>query len=401
VHVLLGTVQDQKVDFEHLRQWWEVGKAQIRMFCQQYTANSSTRARLTVQALESEIRSLELGLTATHDPVMLGKLQQKRKELSVYLNERVKGALVRSRFTTLAGMEAPSAAFFDLERSVAQHKQMVCLRLPDGQVSTDVTDMRKHAVDFYSALYTAELCDSDCAAQLLQGLPRLDSESRDEPDSHLQDLAAAVGQLNTGRSPGIDGLPSDFYKHSWDCIGGDFYEGEGAGDNNLVASTLWHRFSVLQPPAGLVQEVQRMLVTFFWSGQHWVRSAVLYLPVQEGGQGLVDIRTPFYRSMLEAWKVFSVSGTTDTPAGMWLFEEPLFFNPFLPSALLSSAVLRSRLVAAGYMKLGHLMSTGTAAVSERTGIRSGRLLNQVMAEVQRSLPADYLSFLNDPPVIAQ
>ena len=111
--------------------------------------------------------------------------------------------------------------------------------------------------------------------------------------------------------------------------------------------------------------------------------------------------TPFYRSMLEAWKVFSASRTADTPVGMWLFEEPLFFNPFLPSALLSSAVLRSRLVATGYTKLGHLMSTGTAAVSERTGIRSGRLLDQVMAEVQRSLPADYLSFLNDPSVIAQ
>ena len=226
--------------------------------------------------------------------------------------------------------------------------------------------------------------------------------------------------------------------------------------NNFFASTLWRRFSVLKPPAGLVQEVQRMLVTFFWSGQHWIRSAVLYLPVQEGGQGLVDIRsrimafrlqaaqrllfhgaiawkntatvllrraggmgfdkhlflmtmpeavlaglTPFYRSMLEAWKVFSASRTADTPVGMWLFEEPLFFNPFLPSALLSSAVLRSRLVATGYTKLGHLMSTGTAAVSERTGIRSGRLLDQVMAEVQRSLPADYLSFLNDPSVIAQ
>ncbi|KAL7883206.1 hypothetical protein SRHO_G00008640 [Serrasalmus rhombeus] len=63
--------------------------------------------------------------------------------------------------------------------------------------------------------------------------------------------------------------------------------------------------------------------------------------------------------------------------------------------------LCSCLVAARYMKLGHLMSTGTAAMSERTGIRFGRLLDQVMAEVQRSLPGDYLGFLNDPSVIAQ
>ena len=28
---------------------------------------------------------------------------------------------------------------------------------------------------------------------------------------------------------------------------------------------------------------------FFWSGHHWLRSAILYLPVQEGGQDLVNI----------------------------------------------------------------------------------------------------------------
>ncbi|KAK3506559.1 hypothetical protein QTP70_009443 [Hemibagrus guttatus] len=52
-------------------------------------------------------------------------LLQKKKELGSYLDERVKGALVRSRFTTLEDMDAPSAFFFNLERSTAQHRQMV------------------------------------------------------------------------------------------------------------------------------------------------------------------------------------------------------------------------------------------------------------------------------------
>ena len=28
---------------------------------------------------------------------------------------------------------------------------------------------------------------------------------------------------------------------------------------------------------------------FFLSGQHWIRAAALYLPVKEGGQGLIDM----------------------------------------------------------------------------------------------------------------
>ncbi|KAL7827966.1 hypothetical protein AOLI_G00311180 [Acnodon oligacanthus] len=62
-------------------------------------------------------------------------------------------------------------------------------------------------------------------------------------------------------------------------------------------------------------------------------------------------------------------------------------------------VLHSHLVATGYTKLGHLTSSGLVTMSERTGIRSGCLLDQVMAEVQRSLPGDYLVFQKDPSVI--
>ena len=69
------------------------------------------------------------------------------------------------------------------------------------------------------------------------------------------------------------------------------YRGRVLVANNLIASTLWHKFTVLNPPGGLINAIQRALVDFFWSGQHWLRAAALYLPVQEGGQGLMDIRS--------------------------------------------------------------------------------------------------------------
>ena len=45
--------------------------------------------------------------------------------------------------------------------------------------------------------------------------------------------------------------------------------------NNLVVWSLWHRLIVVVPPPGLVEDVQRRLVTFFWSGQHWLRAPAL------------------------------------------------------------------------------------------------------------------------------
>lgn len=47
--------------------------------------------------------------------------------------------------------------------------------------------------------------------------------------------------------------------------------------------------AILDPPTGVIKYIQKHLVGFFWSGQHWPRALVLYLPVHEGGQGLTAI----------------------------------------------------------------------------------------------------------------
>ncbi|KAL7887664.1 hypothetical protein AOLI_G00053850 [Acnodon oligacanthus] len=46
------------------------------------------------------------------------------------------------------------------------------------------------------------------------------------------------------------------------------YGGRGLVVNNLIASMLWHRFTVLEPPDLLIKEIQRKLVDVFWTGQH-------------------------------------------------------------------------------------------------------------------------------------
>ncbi len=160
------------------------------------------------------------------------------------------------------------------------------------------------------------------------------------------------------------------------------YRGRVLICNNLVASSLWHKMTILEPPGYLVRGIQQRLVNFFWSGQHWLKAAVLYLPRQEGGQGLIDIRARlrtfrmqtaqrllygvdvswaevacallrragnmgldrhlflmdinrlnlsglslFCRSILKSWTLFTFSRRADSTQKLWLKEEPLLFNP--------------------------------------------------------------------------
>ncbi len=163
---------------------------------------------------------------------------------------------------------------------------------------------------------------------------------------------------------------------------------------------------ILEPPEDLVRSIQQRMVEFFWSGQHWLKASVLYLPLQEGGQGLVDIRsrvrafrlqtaqrllygeevswagvacallrragsmgfdrhlflmdiekldltgfTYFYRSMLRAWTFFRFSREPNGVKGLWLKEEPLLFNSALDLGIFNSLSLRKALWAAKMTKI--------------------------------------------------
>ncbi len=44
----------EKNSFENLKQWWDIGKIQIKMFCQQYKANSSNRLKNVIETLEKQ-----------------------------------------------------------------------------------------------------------------------------------------------------------------------------------------------------------------------------------------------------------------------------------------------------------------------------------------------------------
>ncbi len=52
----------------------------------------------------------------------------------------------------------------------------------------------------------------------------MDSKTALDIEISYQEVTAAFGQLKSGKSPGIDGLQPEFYKHFWHCIGEDLCE---------------------------------------------------------------------------------------------------------------------------------------------------------------------------------
>ncbi len=180
------------------------------------------------------------------------------------------------------------------------------------------------------------------------------------------------------------------------------YRGRALVVNNLVASMIWHKLIVLNPPNNVVSGIQRNVINFIWSGYHWTKAAVLFLPVNEGGHGLMDIQSrimtfriqavqrllysgqsmwtdtacallqkvdifkydkqlflirlmdidlsgtsSYYQSVLKAWRsIFKVERSSSD----WIQHEPLFNNPLIEVKELSLRSLRSVMAKAGCTK---------------------------------------------------
>lgn len=219
------TWKKEKVGFEGIIQWWEVGKVHIRGLCQNYTSHSSSCFKKTLESLEFEIGEIEKTMTS-NDANSKELWNEKKTQLSSILNERVKGALIRSRFTSIKDMDAPTTYFFNLERKVSEQKQMYSLKDNYGRVTSNPLEMRRIAVDFYSSLYDAETSDENCRDNLLKDLPVLSDEQKQflETDFTFEEVTTAIMNLSSGRAPGLDGLPSEFYKKFWSILGEDYFK---------------------------------------------------------------------------------------------------------------------------------------------------------------------------------
>lgn len=220
------TWRAEKPHYQTLRQWWDVGKVQIKMFCQQYASHSTRMFKRKIQALEQEILLVISQASGNGASDLAEILSQNKLQLRNLLEERGQGALVRARYMQFKDMDASTTFFFGLERRPAEMKQRLqCLKLPSGRETSDPKEIRSSALSFYEDLYRAEQCDWAVGNELLHDVPCLGEEEAlglERPLSY-NELTDAMQQQTPSRSPGLDGLSGEVYKGVLSLLGPDLH----------------------------------------------------------------------------------------------------------------------------------------------------------------------------------
>ena len=246
-----GQWQQRKADFSSPALWWEIGKNHIRVISKQYTVYRKAR----LAALEADLAGQVSYLSSLSDPSaeQLELLAEKKTQLDELYLINVKGACVRTRFHHMHSLTSPTKFFFNMEQRQGSRRTLNLVEREDGTVTESPAEIKSDVVDFYKSLYSKSDTDPVSQDLLLDGLPRVSEESAallDEPLA-IGEFAEALKSCASNKTPGLDGLPYEFYKTFWDVLGQDFFQVfRHCADNGELPTSCTRSVVTLLPKSG-------------------------------------------------------------------------------------------------------------------------------------------------------
>lgn len=132
---------------------------------------------------------------------------------------KANGAYIRSRARWIEKGEKSSTYFFGLEKQ-RQTKRKISKLMKNDIILEDQKLVQDEICLFYCNLYKSKFSKSDCDIlfkNINEDIKKLDVEDKLILEERLTitEIENALKQMKNGKSPGIDGLTSEFLKHFW------------------------------------------------------------------------------------------------------------------------------------------------------------------------------------------
>lgn len=196
---------------------WEAFKAYIRGEIISYTSAQNKTYNQEILSMEKEIKTLENEIYNNNNSRKMQNLTILRAKYDKLMTDKVAKSLLWTKQTYYdQGKKAGKLLAWRIKKLQAD-RSISSIKTDAGELSTDPIETNKTFKKFYEKLYESE-CNVNEEVQnaFLDQLPLkvISEEDKIFLDNPItkEEILEAIGDMNSGRAPGPDGLPPQFYK---------------------------------------------------------------------------------------------------------------------------------------------------------------------------------------------
>jgi len=215
-------LKSKNEEMGHTIQWWELCKDQFKELITKQSKMHAIQFAKQFQDLENRLQMYRV-LEDIEPGNFDIEIEQIQKEIDTLLQHKITGAIIRSKAKVLDANEKPTKYFLRKEHDRGKSKTISVLETEKGKIE-DPKSIVEECKDFYANLYKEENVDQSLIDYFLKEVPKLPEIDRDSCEGLLsvEECLISINKMENGKSPGMDGLPKEFYSKVFHIIGKDF-----------------------------------------------------------------------------------------------------------------------------------------------------------------------------------
>jgi exonuclease III len=204
---------------------WDLVKMEMRTSTISYSKFKAKEKRDHIKESVTQLNNLEKQINQDPTDDILEQYNRHKKYIENYNDEKTNGAMLRSKVDWTEHGEKNTKFFLNLEKRNYNLKCITKLIDNEQKEITEAPEILKYEEEFYKTLYSSNKTAKEIRKTakdnfMDKDMPKLkkdDKQSCETPIT-IEELGVALRELKNGKSPGSDGLTTDFYKFFWVTI---------------------------------------------------------------------------------------------------------------------------------------------------------------------------------------
>ena len=210
-------LKSKKSKFNNILEWWNFVKAELKLFFIKSSKNISQEKYGLLNLLRFQLKDVITKYTSNPDDYQT--MTMLKTKINAIQDNICEGVQIRAKLDEKMKGEKISSYLLSKEKSSRYRLDRIVTS--DGNCVTNSQAISYYVKNYYENLFKKEECDLDAQDEFLHFISKIIGEKENElltAEITECELLTTIQGMNNGKSPGIDGLPVEFYKGLWPVI---------------------------------------------------------------------------------------------------------------------------------------------------------------------------------------